>query len=229
MRCDCTGDQFLRTKDLCTLELNGCMSPFVKWGGGTPFPANTRCWNSVVSMLGHRLRRWPNIETTLFQRLVFAGLSFQDDMMWVDRRLNRWFCQVQQRFSVSGISSSNSLPCSRTSRRHLVCMARQWLWLSGTWAWSSLSVQYKTRGNTLRMMAIIPTSLLPCPTCVTTAGLACLRFHLPRQLLSSAQFLSPASRGRKILVAPGFCLASGVTFSCGRKNSKTTGQFFSKF
>ena len=42
-------------------------------------------------------------------------------------------------------------------------------------------------------------------------------------------FLSPARRGRGILVAPGFCLASGGTFSCGRKNSKTTGQFFRNF
>ena len=32
------------------------------------------------------------------------------------------------------------------------------------------------------------------------------------------RFLSPARRGRGILVAPGFCQASGVTFSCGRKN-----------
>ena len=36
-------------------------------------------------------------------------------------------------------------------------------------------------------------------------------------------------RDRGILVAPGFCPASGVTFSCGRKNSKTTSQFFLKF
>ena len=42
-------------------------------------------------------------------------------------------------------------------------------------------------------------------------------------------FLSPARRGRGILVAPWFCPASGVTFSCGRKNSKTTGQIFLKF
>ena len=26
-------------------------------------------------MLGHRLRRWPNIKPTLFQCIVFAGLS----------------------------------------------------------------------------------------------------------------------------------------------------------
>ena len=36
-------------------------------------PANTRRRNSVVSMLGQRRRRWPNIEATLVQRLVFAG------------------------------------------------------------------------------------------------------------------------------------------------------------
>ena len=50
-------------------------------------------------------------------------------------------------------------------------------------------------------------------------------------------FLSPARRGIGILVPLGFCPASsvrrkeviwtsGVTFSCGRKNSKTTGKFF---
>ena len=41
-------------------------------------------------------------------------------------------------------------------------------------------------------------------------------------------FLYPARRGRGILVTPGFCPTSCVTFSCGRKNSKTTGQFFLK-
>ena len=35
--------------------------------------ANTRHWAIVVSMLVHRLRRWPNIETTMAQCLVFAG------------------------------------------------------------------------------------------------------------------------------------------------------------
>ena len=42
-------------------------------------------------------------------------------------------------------------------------------------------------------------------------------------------FLSPARRGRGILFAPGFCPVFGVTFSCGRKNSKTIGQFILKF
>ena len=30
-------------------------------------------------MLGHRLRRWPNIKTTSVQRLVFAGLAMIPD------------------------------------------------------------------------------------------------------------------------------------------------------
>ena len=37
-------------------------------------PANTSTWPNAVSMLAHRLRRWPNIETTLGQVLVFAGM-----------------------------------------------------------------------------------------------------------------------------------------------------------
>ena len=35
--------------------------------------ANTRHSANVVSMLCHRLRRWPNIDPTLAQSLVFAG------------------------------------------------------------------------------------------------------------------------------------------------------------
>ena len=38
-------------------------------------PADTRHWPNVGSMLADRLRRRPNIEPTLGQRLVFAGLS----------------------------------------------------------------------------------------------------------------------------------------------------------
>ena len=36
-------------------------------------PARTRHWPNVVSMLGHRLRRWPSIETTKGQCLVLAA------------------------------------------------------------------------------------------------------------------------------------------------------------
>ena len=38
------------------------------------FPANTRRWPYVVPMLARRLRRRPNIKTTLGQRLVLSGI-----------------------------------------------------------------------------------------------------------------------------------------------------------
>ena len=40
------------------------------------FPADTKRSANVVSMLGHRLRRWPNIETTLDERHVFAEVGY---------------------------------------------------------------------------------------------------------------------------------------------------------
>ena len=38
-----------------------------------PSLAGTRRWANVVLMPGHRLGRWPGINTTLGQRLVFTG------------------------------------------------------------------------------------------------------------------------------------------------------------
>ena len=38
------------------------------------FPENTTRRNEDVLMLVQRLRRWPNIKTSFFQRIVFAGL-----------------------------------------------------------------------------------------------------------------------------------------------------------
>ena len=37
-------------------------------------PANTRHWTTVGSMLGHRLRRWPTVESTMAQSLCLLGL-----------------------------------------------------------------------------------------------------------------------------------------------------------
>ena len=37
-------------------------------------PANTKHSLNAVSMLAHRLRRWPNIKTALGEYPVFAGL-----------------------------------------------------------------------------------------------------------------------------------------------------------
>ena len=41
----------------------------------TLFLANMRRSANVGSMLARRLRRWPNIELTLSERLLFAGLE----------------------------------------------------------------------------------------------------------------------------------------------------------
>ena len=41
---------------------------------GIIIPANTVRWNNDVLMLGQRRRRWANIKTLLFQRVVFAGM-----------------------------------------------------------------------------------------------------------------------------------------------------------
>ena len=43
-------------------------------GIGHPIPTNTARWNNDVLLLAQRLRRWPNIKTSLFQRAVFAGM-----------------------------------------------------------------------------------------------------------------------------------------------------------
>ena len=42
-------------------------------------PANTGHSTNAVSMLAHRLRRWPNIETTLGECPVFAGMHQEDN------------------------------------------------------------------------------------------------------------------------------------------------------
>ena len=41
-------------------------------------PANTGHSPKAVSMLAHRLRRWPNIETALGACLVFAGIIISE-------------------------------------------------------------------------------------------------------------------------------------------------------
>ena len=43
-----------------------------KYDNWAKIQASTRRWPDVVSMLVHRLRRWPNIETTSGQRIVHA-------------------------------------------------------------------------------------------------------------------------------------------------------------
>ena len=46
--------------------------------GHSGLPANTGRWHNVGVMLGQRRRRWPHIEPTFCQRVVFAaGLQSQ--------------------------------------------------------------------------------------------------------------------------------------------------------
>ena len=50
-------------------------------GSHKTFPANTWHLPNAVSMLAHRLRRWPNIETAMGECRVFAVLL--NDLMLV--------------------------------------------------------------------------------------------------------------------------------------------------
>ena len=52
-------------------------------------PANTRRWTNAGLLLGQRLRRWPNINPTLVQRLVFAGFFFS----FISPNLSSQTCQ----------------------------------------------------------------------------------------------------------------------------------------
>ena len=64
---------------------------------GIPIPANMRRWPNVGSLLAHRPRRWSNSKSTMAQRLMFAGLGWdnacRDYNVWtsagfVERTLN---------------------------------------------------------------------------------------------------------------------------------------------
>ena len=58
---------------LVKLKRKWIVTAFWLWRVGW-VPANTRYSTNVVSMVGQRLRRWPNIETALGECLVFAGV-----------------------------------------------------------------------------------------------------------------------------------------------------------
>ena len=51
------------------------------------WPSNTRHCPNVGSILGHRLRRWSNIEPTLGQFLIFAGWSKAREQTMLERTL----------------------------------------------------------------------------------------------------------------------------------------------
>ena len=52
---------------------------------GEGWPANKGRSLNIVLMLGQRLRRWPNIKTSLGQYLIFLG--------WLNYVQSTWFVQ----------------------------------------------------------------------------------------------------------------------------------------
>ena len=70
------------------------MNIFLSW---KLYPNKRQALTCVVLMLAHRLRRWPNVKTTLVKR-IFAGMEFKsantkqspavDSML--AHRLRRW-------------------------------------------------------------------------------------------------------------------------------------------
>ena len=81
--------------------------------------------NNDFLMLAQRLRRWHNIKTALFQRVVFAGIPAQDKGEGEGQRENVKNCKAQfsdgkskQMKSVRRISHLPSRLSSRASRAY---------------------------------------------------------------------------------------------------------------
>ena len=55
-------------------------------------PVNTRRWNNAVLMLGQRRRRWANIKTALFHRLVFAGCLVKSSTVYCRAKAKGSIC-----------------------------------------------------------------------------------------------------------------------------------------
>ena len=65
-------------------------------------------------MLAQRLRRWPNIKTSLFQRVVFAGITQNSDHIWIISALwSSWHCTLcaLNAFRVAPAPPSPHAPC----------------------------------------------------------------------------------------------------------------------
>ena len=54
----------------------------IQWQLLRAIPANTGHSHNAVSMLAHRLRRWPNIETALGKCPVFSGMAKRFELWW---------------------------------------------------------------------------------------------------------------------------------------------------
>ena len=89
-----------RNWDMFNRDRTQCVETDLQWLMAGRYFLKRVPWTNVVLMLGHRLRRWPNIKTTLVQGLVFIGFlkrRTSDTLNWAyvgsawSERLRRWF------------------------------------------------------------------------------------------------------------------------------------------
>ena len=90
-------------------------------------PENTRRQTNVGLMLGHRLRRWPNIKPTLVWRLVFAGTL----ELTCRSAAQTWGCRVTRgqlsgHDLCSGWSQAPRIPACRKTSTSFSCARFSW-------------------------------------------------------------------------------------------------------
>ena len=107
-------------------------------------PANTTHSPNAVSLLVHRLRRWPNIETALGECLAFAG-----------------WCLKQRYANFKSMFSQHPRRCTTVVPALVLCV-RCWLGpgaLSsrGTWEWitSTASNEWSETTSKLRVLSLM--------------------------------------------------------------------------
>ena len=88
-------------------------------------PVSTMLWPNVGSMLGHRLRRWPSIEPTLGQCIVFAA-------GWD----HTWICTLDLRVMLCWLSDGLVSHTFGDNCDNVSCVIRTWwcmVYYSGCW------------------------------------------------------------------------------------------------
>ena len=120
--------------------------------------ANTRRWPNVIWMLAHRLRSWFNIQPTLAQRLVFAGIL----LLWVKGRM----CHFVS-ITYDPLTSGELITLT-----WLVYVRTKWRWICGVATHSNMNMTANTGrslivvsmlGRRRRRWANIETTLGECP------------------------------------------------------------------
>ena len=132
------------------------------------FPANTIHWNNVGLMLGQRRRRWFNVKTTLFQCIVFPGLTGQ----WVSEHvslaiINRlWpnavpsLDQSLRRWASNGTASGQRL--AATSHCHCpVRITQSQIEITDLDRTHTMTYTYRTRTHIINPLSP-PAAFIPC-------------------------------------------------------------------